>query len=148
MGFVMAYFSLTSVNGGFPYKDSLSEVNGYISWVKEHKYGIRFSFMDNDLNFNYPSKSKGLWTVKNALVNSKGKVVTVLYKTNEGRLPIKPENEYHNVFEITENENVIRSYVEVQKAWKSDNKLMPIIIALFLLGGPYIWWEYGRKKNA
>ena len=144
----MAYSSLTSVNGGFPYKDRLSEASGYISWVKEHRYGIRFTFIDHNLNFNYPSKSKGLWSVKNALVNSKGKVVTVLYKANEGRLPIKPENEYHNVFEIIENENVIRSYDQAQKAWKSDNKLLPIIIISFLLGGPYIWWQYGRNKNA
>ena len=36
-------------------------------------------------------------------------------------------------------EGMIDYYEESEQAWKSDNKLTPFIVALFLIGGTYIW---------
>lgn len=117
--------------------------------MQEYDYGIRFAFVDDNYNFNYPSKSNGQSIVYDSLFNSKGKRVEVLFEPRESTKPIYTTKEFHDVFEVKVEQNVIRSYAESEKAWKSDNLLMPFILVLFLIGGPYIWWKTKKEyKNA
>ncbi|MDK9683204.1 hypothetical protein AADY36_19040 [Pseudoalteromonas sp. D15MCD-2] len=149
LGISISYVQLTQKNGGFPYKEELVSRDGYIDWVQEYDYGIRFAFVDDNYNFNYPSKSNGQSIVYDSLFNSKGKRVEVLFEPSESTKPIYTTKEFHDVFEVKIEQNVIRSYAESEKAWKSDNLLMPFILVLFLIGGPYIWWKTKKEyKNA
>ena len=144
LGIVIGHNALTQENDGFPFKEKLSERSGFIDRIEKYKYGIKFKFSDGDRNFNYPSKSRGQGVVWDALVASKGKEVTILYKSDDSNSPVYSKKRYHDVFEIKVNERMVRSYSESEKSWKSDNKLTPMIVVLFLLGGPCIWWKYGR----
>ena len=149
LGVSIGYVQLTQVNGGFPYKEDLAKREGFVDWVQEYEYGIRFAFADDEYNFNYPSKSDGQGIVYDSLLNSKGQRVEVLFEPREGTKPIYTDKEFHDVFDIKVGDNVVRSYAESDKAWKSDNLLMPFILALFLIGGPYIWWKTKKEfKNA
>ncbi|MCO6355755.1 hypothetical protein GBO14_13620 [Pseudoalteromonas shioyasakiensis] len=149
LGISISYVQLTQKNGGFPYKEELVSRHGYIDWVQEYDYGIRFAFVDDNYNFNYPSKSNGQSIVYDSLFNSKGKRVEILFEPRESTKPIYTTKEFHDVFEVKIEQNVIRSYAESEKAWKSDNLLMPFILVLFLIGGPYIWWKTKKEyKNA
>lgn len=139
LGLCIGVVQLTQENSGFPYRDNLTEKSGLVDWVQEYKYGIRFAFLDDPLNFNYPSKSDGQGIVKESLVNSKGQVVTILYDSSDTSSPIYSSKVYHDFFELEVGGKVVRSYSQSEKAWKSDNKLTPFIVALFSLGGLYIW---------
>jgi hypothetical protein len=145
LGVSIGHVQLTQVNGGFPYKEELSKREGFVDWVQEYEYGIRFSFVDDKYNFNYPSKSDGQGIVYDSLLNSKGQKVEVLFEPREGTGLIYADKEFHDVFDIKVGGNVVRSYAESEKAWKSDNLLMPFILALFLIGGPYIWWKTKKE---
>ena len=122
LGISISYVQLTQKNGGFPYKEELVSRDGYIDWVQEYNYGIRFAFVDDNYNFNYPSKSNGQSIVYDSLFNSKGKRVEVLFEPRESTKPIYTNKEFHDVFEVKIEQNVIRSYAESEKAWKSDTK--------------------------
>lgn len=148
-GVSIMYVQLTQVNGGFPYKEDLAIHEGYIDWVQKHDYGIRFAFVNDKYNFNYPSKSNGQGIVYDSLINSKGVQVKVLFEPRDGTKPIYTVKEFHDVFEIMVGENIVRSYAESENDWKSDNLLMPFVVVLFLFGGPYIWWKTKKEfKNA
>ncbi|MFB2734656.1 hypothetical protein [Shewanella mangrovisoli] len=148
-GVSIAYVQLTQVNGGFPYKEDLAIREGYVDWIQKYDYGIRFAFVGDKYNFNYPSKSNGQSIVYDSLIDSKGVLVEVLFEPGDRTKPIYTVKEFHDVFEIKVGENVVRSYAESEKAWKSDNLLMPFIVVLFLFGGPYIWWKTKKEfKNA
>lgn len=149
LGVSISYVQLTQENGGLPYRENLSEAVGYIDWVQSYKYGIRFSFIDGQRNFNYPSKSNGLGVVKDSLNASTEKLVTILFDGKNTTSPIYSDREYHDVLEVRVGEKVIRSYDDSAKAWKADNLLFPFIVALFLISGPYIGWNTIRgRKNA
>lgn len=139
LGLCIGFFQLTQVNSGFPFKEELREKSGLVSWVQKHKYGIRFGFVNESMNFNYPSKADGQDVVKDSLMNSEGKIVTILYDATDTHSPIYSSKVYHDFFQLSVDGLLVRSYAESEKAWRSDNKLMPIIVALFLLGGIYIW---------
>ena len=132
----IGYVHLTQENSGFPYREDLVPHQGYVDWVEEYKYGIRFAFEGDKYNFNYPTKSDGQGIVYDSLLNSKGKNIEVLFEANKFTKPIYTVKEFYDVFEIKVNNNIVRSYIESEKAWKSDNLLMPFIVALFLFGGP------------
>lgn len=148
-GVCIGYVNLTQQNSGFPNKSHLVEKSGYVDWVQSYKYGIRFSYVDDPLNFNYPSKSDGQGVVEKALLGSDGNLVTILYEAEDDHSPIYSEKVYNDFFELMVGDKLVRSYSESERAWKSDNKLMPFIMAFFLLGGPFIWWKSNKEyKNA
>lgn len=139
LGLCIGFAHLNQVNSGFPFKDDLIKKSGLVKWVQEHKYGIRFGFVDDPMNFNYPSKSDGQGVVKDSLIKSKGQIVTILYDAADTHSPIYSSKVYHDFFQLTVDDLLVRSYSESEKAWKSDNKLTPVIVALFLIGGLYLW---------
>jgi hypothetical protein len=149
LGVCIGYVQLTQENGGFPYKDDLSKREGFINWVQEYDYGIRFGFVDDPYNFDYPSKSDGQGIVYDSLLNSEGYKVAILFEPRETKKPIYTDKEFHNVFEVEVNDNIIRSYAESEKAWKSDNLLTPFIVVLFIFGGAYVLRKTRKEyKNA
>ena len=83
--------------------------------------------------------SNGQGIVEESLLKSKDQLVTILFEASDTHSPIYSSNIYHNFFELKVNGLLVRSYEESEQAWKSDNKLTPFIVALFLIGGTYIW---------
>ena len=139
LSLAIGFVNLNQVNSGFPFKSDLVEKSGLVDWVQAHDYGIRFGFVNDPMNFNYPSKSNGQGIVEESLLKSKDQLVTILFEASDTHSPIYSSNIYHNFFELKVNGLLVRSYEESEQAWKSDNKLTPLIVALFLFGGTYIW---------
>ncbi|PCK32996.1 hypothetical protein [Pseudoalteromonas piscicida] len=139
LGLSIGFVNLNQVNSGFPFKSSLVEKSGFVDWVQAYDYGIRFGFVNDPMNFNYPSKSNGQGAVEQALLKSKGQLVTILFEASDTHSPIYSSKKYYNFFELKVNGQLVRSYEESEQAWKLDNKLTPFIVALFLIGGIYIW---------
>ncbi|MFY8327220.1 hypothetical protein [Pseudoalteromonas sp. ZZD1] len=139
LGLVIGFVNLNQVNSGLPFKTDLVEKSGFVNWVQAYDYGIRFGFVDDPMNFNYPSKSNGQSIVEESLLNSKDQLVTILYETSDTHSPIYSSKVYYDFFELKVNGLLVRSYEDSEQAWKTDNMLTPFIIALFLIGGIYIW---------
>ena len=139
LGLTIGFVNLNQVNSGFPFKSDLVEKRGFVEWVEAYDYGIRFGFVNDPMHFNYPSKSNGQDVVETTLLNSKNHIVTILYEATDSHSPIYSSTIYYNFFELSVNGQLVRSYEESEQAWTSDNKLTPLIVALFLIGGVYIW---------
>ena len=139
LGLAIGFVNLNQVNSGFPFKSDLVEKSGLVDWVQAYDYGIRFGFVNDPMNFNYPSKSNGQGVVEESLLKSKDQLVTILFEASDTHSPIYSSKIYYDFFELKVNGLLIRSYEESEQAWKSDNKLTPFIVALFLIGGTYVW---------
>ncbi|MBB1481450.1 hypothetical protein H5186_18625 [Pseudoalteromonas sp. SG41-2] len=139
LGLAIGFLNLNQVNNGFPFKSHLVEKSGLVDWVQAYDYGIRFGFVNDPMSFNYPSKSSGQSVVEESLLKSKDQLVTILFEASNTHSPIYSSKIYYDFFELKVNGLLVRSYEESEQAWKSDNKLTPFIVALFLIGGTYIW---------
>ena len=146
LGISIGYVQLTQENGGFPNKDELIMHTGYLDSITEYKYGIRFVLSNDNHHFNYPSKSGSQDKVYQALLNAGDKEIKVLFEANVSRKPTYTSKEYHDVFELHIGDNIIRSYSESEKAWKSDNLLLPLIIFMFLSFPIYVWWKNKQQR--
>ncbi len=140
IGLIMLGVNLTKENGGVPYKNSLTELSGYVEWIKNEKYGVKFKFINNDTHLDYMSKFGGKNKVYERIIDSKGLTISVLYKETIPREGFKG-TVYHDIWQISIGDEILKSYEELDEAYRGDNFLLFIIIPLFLFGGVYI----GRK---
>lgn len=132
---------------GLPSYEDLTLIEGEVDWIKREKYGIKFGFLDNELNFNYPSKANGMGIIGDHLSNSYGKNVKILAELEDSFSPMGSNEKYHYVFEVIVGNQIVRSYEESSRAWLGDNKLIPYIGFGFLLGGIYIAVQAHRKRK-
>jgi hypothetical protein len=137
----------TNPSAGLPLYEKLTLVEGKVDWIKREKYGVKFGFQDNKINFNYPSKAKGMWKVEESLNNSFGANVKILAELDDSFSPMGSNEKYHDVFEVIVGEQVVRSYEDSSQGWLGDNKLMPYIGFGLLFGGVYIAVQAHRKRK-
>lgn len=126
VGFVMTAICLMNLDpkAGIAAEATLLEATGKVDWIEEYRYGTRFGLVGISERFDYLSKAKGMGAVRNALNHAGGRVVSVLYESKTHG-PMYSDDKYHNVWELTIGDRVVRSYAVSAASWESNNRLVP-----------------------
>ena len=147
-GPIILFVYFNDPGAGLPEYEALTLVQGKIAWVQTAKYGVKFGMKNNQLNFSYPLKAKGMHRVKQALSNAGLEEIQVRARLTDSFSPMYSDKSYHTEFEVIVGDRVIRSYAQVSQAVLADNKLIAYIGFIFLFGGIVMTIQARRKRKA
>ncbi len=111
---------------GLPDRTRLKELQGTLSHVAKNKYDVEFRLDPWKATFQYLTKERALSTVAAAL--REGESVTVLV---DGSTFADSEGERVTIFALTVNGKVVRTFAQVDEAWRADNRVFPWLMAVF-----------------
>lgn len=103
--------------GGLPERTQLRELQGVVRAVKKNKYDVEFELAPAKAVFEYPSKARALTAVAAAL--HEGAQATVLV---DGSKFVDDRTTTATIFALTIDGKVIRSFDDVDRAWRADNR--------------------------
>ena len=141
--FFLVYFETGT---GVPRYEALQRAEGQLSWVRQHKYGVRFGFLGERREFDYPSKAKAVGLVFDTLSPARAQNVVIMYDSTPRR-PAFSEP-YFNVWEISVGGKRVRTFEQVVSSWESDNQIFPWVGGFMLLVGAGIGVAAWRKTRS
>ena len=122
---LFAYLAAQGEAHGLPDRGQLKELHGTLSQVAKNKYDVEFRLEPWKATFQYLTKERALTAVAAAL--REGETATVLV---DGTFA-DGEEERATIFALTVNGKVIRSFAQVEQAWRADNRVFPWLTAVF-----------------
>ena len=132
---------------GLPDREHLREIRGVASLVRANKYSVIFRLVPWKPQFDYPSKAKNLTDVVAAL--RQGGDATILV---DGSTFADDDAQRTTVYALTVKGEVVRSFDDVERAWRADNRIFYWLIAFFapstLAIAATALYEYRRKRAA
>ena len=123
---LFAYLAAQGEAHGLPDRARLKELQGTLSHVAKNKYDATFRLEPWKTTFQYLTKERALTTVAAAL--REGDTATVLV---DGSTFADSEGERVTIFALTVNGKVVRTFAQVDEAWRADNRVFPWLIAVF-----------------
>lgn len=122
----------------------LLQASGQLSWLKKHRYGLRFALKGQPQIFDFNRNSGASEQVKAALETAGRELVLVRYsKDTHG--PVYSDDEYHAVWSLQIGSQLISSYSEVLAA-ETDNAQKVVWLGwAFFCGGFY--FAYVARKS-
>ena len=144
---LFAYLLTQGETDGLPERSQLRELQGSIQVVRRYKYFVEFQLAPWKPVFEYPSKARALSAVAAAL--REGGNATVLI---DGSKFVDGEGHRTTIFALTMDGKTIRSFDDVDRAWRADNRIAYWLVGAFvpiafLLAATAIY-EYRRKRTA
>ncbi len=133
---ILMWPTMVNPGQGLPSKTSLISYSGTLSsWNYKHvtrnRKDIAFALEDKPNEFVYVSKGRGYNEITQSL--RIGAKIVFLGKPYSGNLFNRTPKGI-GVYEISVDGSTIRSYEEVEEAWKEDDKLTPYLLVLFAVG--------------
>jgi|CXWL01.1.fsa_nt_gi hypothetical protein len=131
---------------GLPQQAHLRELQGAVKTVTRNKYDVEFQLAPWKTVFEYPSKARALADVATAL--REGGEATVLV---DGSKFADGEEKRATIFGLALNGKVIRSFDDVDKAWRADNRnaiwLVGAFVPIALALAATALYEYRRRRS-
>jgi hypothetical protein len=122
---LFAYLAAQGEAHGLPDRARLKELQGRLSHVAKNKYDITFRLEPWKASFQYVTKARALASVAAALRDGDTAAVLV-----DGSF-IDGDAKRATIFGLTVNGKVVRSFAEVEQAWRADNRVFEWLIAVF-----------------
>ncbi len=144
---LFVYLLVQGEASGLPERTQLRELQGTVKAVVKNKYDVEFQLTPLKPVFEYPSKARALVDVAGAL--REGGEATVLvdaskFADNEGASA--------TIFALTLNGKVIRSFDDVDQAWRADNRnaiwLVGAFVPIALALAATALYEYRRRRRS
>ncbi|MBC3873596.1 hypothetical protein [Undibacterium flavidum] len=136
-------------DAGIQDPSNLAFATGQVTWIGNHKYGVKFKFSEDPRTFDYPSKAGKSGMVLTALSGASKQSVTVRFNPQAHR-SLLGDGEVFDAWEIKVGDKLIRSWAEAADEWKSDHSLRPWLAFMFALIGTYFaahaWFR--RRSDA
>lgn len=123
---LFAYLAAQGEAHGLPDRARLKELHGTLSHVAKNKYDVEFRLEPWKATFQYPTKARALSAVAAAL--REGDAATVFV---DGSTFADGEAKRATIFALSVNGKVIRSFAQVEQAWRADNRVFPWLTAVF-----------------
>ena len=117
---------------GVPPRTVLQTASGFMSWVEKGRYSIRFGLKGDSRVFQYHSKAGLMGKVYDGLAGNPQPLVTLLVDAKGSPTSSFGFQQEFPVYEVQVSGKPLRTYQEVQDAWRSDNRLafsLGIVIA-------------------
>lgn len=111
---------------GLPERQALRELRGVANFQYANKYSVIFKLEPWKARFDYPAKARNLNAVVAALKEGGNAVILV-----DRRRFVNDESQRTTVYSLTSNGKIIRSFEDVERAWKADNRILFWLIAFF-----------------
>lgn len=108
---------------GIPERSKLATASGTVRWVDRGEYVISFRLTGHDRGFEYASKGRAVGRVRRALQGSGPAEATVLFNPHRSSGPVSSDERFHPVYELSVGGVAVRTYDEVQAAWRADNRI-------------------------
>lgn len=132
---------------GLPAEQDLVSTSGKLLRASGHKGTIRFYLHGHAQGFQYSSKMGHSRAVERAL-DRPGAKVGLKYHPDYQSGPIYSDERYFDVFHLSVNGKVIRSYRQIRRSWITDNRLAGWLGIAFILMGWYLVTATGRRPEA
>ena len=116
-----------------PSPTALKSLQGKVEWVQTGKYGVKFAIYGASLPLDYASKGKAMGLVYDSLAAAGDKPVTVLYDPRSASGPVFSSDRYYPVYGIALGAKSVRSFNEIQEAWRADDQIGVWLGAFFML---------------
>lgn len=130
VGFVLtALFVCLALQGdtyGLPDRANLKKLQGTLSHVAKNKYDVVFRLEPWKATFEYPAKARALARVAAAL--REGAAASVLVN---GATFVNDGAQRMTIFALTVDGEIVRSFDEVERAWRADNRVFHWLTAVF-----------------
>ncbi|WP_017029888.1 hypothetical protein [Vibrio breoganii] len=97
----------------------------YLTPVRGSK-SVRLQLIDGSW-FQYSSKAGDIDTVYRALQRNEGELLKVGYAYGFSGSPVGDERQFYNVLSLQIGSQTIKSYQQIEDAWKSDYQLAVIV---------------------
>jgi hypothetical protein len=123
---LFAYLAVQGEAHGLPDRARLKELQGTLSHVAKNKYDVEFRLEPWKTTFQYPTKARALATVAAEL--HEGHAATVFV---DGSTFADGEEERATIFALTVNGKVIRSFAQVEQAWRAENSVFSWLTGVF-----------------
>ena len=143
---IIASLATFNRDAGLLERSELRAATGTVTWVSNHKYGVKFRLSTQPGVLDYPSKSSGNGAVYSALSNAGTQTVYALYDPNSRR-PLYSEEDHFDVWEVRVGDLVVRSFADSQAGWRSDNAVAPWLFAASLSASVYFGWFAWRARS-
>jgi hypothetical protein len=124
-----ALFACLAAQGeahGLPDRARLKELQGTLSHVAKNKYDVTFRLEPWKPTLQYLTKERALATVAAEL--HEGDAATVFV---DGSTFVDGEAKRATIFALTVNGKVVRSFAQVEQAWRADNAVFSWLAAVF-----------------
>lgn len=144
----LGFWMRSDPDRGVPTEEQLVAVTGTLQRMKSNEGTVRFYLVGHEHGFAYSSKMGRGRAVAKALSHS-GAKVGLKYAPDSLGGPLYSDEKFFDVFELSVNGEMARSYDQIRQSWISDNKFggggMGII---FTLMGLYILRQVRRDLRA
>ncbi|TVV42248.1 hypothetical protein [Thalassolituus sp. C2-1] len=124
-------------NSGLPDKFELEEKEGALSVINNSKYvkgshELILSFSGDNNSYLYPDKAGNSGKVYAELLKLRGQTITALCERASNFMSADYESN-RRCYEFRAGDQMIRSYEEVEAAWKADSALAPYAVLLIVV---------------
>jgi hypothetical protein len=139
--------------GDPPPKTELTQITGQLRYLKGvgrlgRLNAVRFGLITDARDFRYESKSGAADHVFQALEHAPGSLVSILVDAADVRSPWFEEISLHPVYEVRIEEKTVRSYEEVLRSWRNQDKLGLWVGYGALASGVIFLLFYVRERRA
>ncbi|QBG34847.1 hypothetical protein [Litorilituus sediminis] len=141
---------LFSISGKVPNRENLTKIEGNIDWVKatgKHGDTLRFKFQEDDTHLVYHSIG-GKTSKTHSALAKRGAHISVLYDQTDSHSPPFDENEYHTIYELVQDGNIVRSHDVMVEKYAANSRLAGWMGLGSLIFSAGLFLAYNRKKNA
>ena len=121
-----AFFAAQGANYALPERADLRELSGTVNLIRVNRYDIEFHLAPYANVFEYPAKARKFREVAAAL--RKGGPATILV---DGRTFANSSPLNTTIYALSVDGAEVRSYDDVVRAWRADNKVFYWLIAFF-----------------
>ncbi len=127
------YFaSLDHPNSGLPYKFELEEKEGVLIVIKNTRHELFFTFFGDKTRYRYSDKGGNSGKVYDELLKARGQTITALCERASNFMSADYESN-RRCYEFRAGDQMIRSFEEVEAAWKADSALAPYAVLLIVV---------------